>query len=242
MARDGAHNGAQNGAQNEPILQLVAALPFLEAGALPNVALDLVLMPGDCALIEAPDAGAATAFADLCSGMRGLRSGEARFMGYDWTALGPERAAALRGRIGRIHQRGAWIGTLDTHVNIMLARLHHTREPETAIAEAATELARRFGLPGLPLTRPDRLSEADLARAGCVRAFLGEPRLLLLESAIGADRPDITRPLLDLLSGALDRGAAAICFTRDVPFWMAQAFPVTHRLQLLDDGLKAVRA
>jgi len=221
-----------------PVLQLVSALPFFEASALPNAPLDLQLMQGDCALIETPDPARPAAFADLCSGMTALRDGEARLMGYDWTDLNRERAAALRGRIGRLHHRGAWNAMLGTHVNIMLGQLHHTREPESAIARAATELARLLGLPGLPLVLPDRLSERDLLRAGCVRAFLGEPQLLLLESSIGADRAELTVPLLDLLSRALDRGAAAICFTRDAPFWQAQSFPLTHRLHLMDDGLK----
>ncbi len=224
--------------QAEPVLSLVSALPLFEESALPDAPLDLALMSGDCALVETPDTERATAFADLCSGMVALRQGEVRFMGYDWAGLDSERAAALRGRIGRIHQRGAWISMLGTHVNIMLAQLHHTREPEPAIAESATELARQFGLPGLPLVKPDRLSEGDLLRAGCVRAFLGEPQLLLLESAITPDRPELTAPLLDLLSRALHRGAAAVCFTRDAPFWAAQRFPVTHRLLLRDDGLK----
>ena len=221
----------------DPVLHLAAALPP-EDGALPNVPLDLRLMPGECALIETPDPARSTALAELCSGMAALRRGEARFMGYDWAGLDRERAAALRGRIGRIHGRGAWIDMLGTHVNIMLARLHHTREPESAVIRAATELARHLGLPGLPLARPDRMSEGDLTRAACVRAFLGEPRLLLLEHSITPDHPGLTAPLLDLLSRALDRGAAAVCFTRDAPFWQAQSFPVTHRLLLLDDGLK----
>ncbi len=224
--------------QSEPVLRLLSALPLFEAGALPNVPLDLELMPGDCALIETFDPARTTALADLCSGMMAPRQGEIRFMGYDWASLDSERAAALRGRIGRIHQKGAWISMFGTHVNIMLAQLHHTREPEPAIAQSAIELARQFGLPGLPLVKPDRLSEGDLLRAGCVRAFLGEPQLLLLESAITPDRPELTAPLLDLLSRALHRGAAAVCFTRDAPFWAAQRFPVTHRLLLRDDGLK----
>lgn len=224
----------------EPVLHLAAALPFSEDSALPNVPLDLRLMPGECALIETPDPARSTALAELCSGMAALRRGEARFMGYDWAGLDRERAAALRGRIGRIHHRGAWITMLGTHVNIMLARLHHTREPEAAITRSATELARQLGLPGLPLARPDRLSEGDLMRAACVRAFLGEPRLLLLEHSITPDRPGLTTPLLDLLSRALDRGAAAICFTRDEAFWQAQNFPLAHRLYLLDDGLKSM--
>ena len=222
-----------------PVLHLAAALPILgEDSALPNVPFDLRLMPGECALIETPDPARSTALAELCSGMAPLRGGEARFMGYDWAGLGRERAAALRGRIGRIHHRGAWIDMLGTHVNIMLARLHHTREPEAAVTRSATELARHLGLPGLPLARPDRLSGGDLMRAACVRAFLGEPQLLLLEHSITPDRPGLTAPLLDLLSQALDRGAAAVCFTRDAPYWQAQSFSVTQRLFLLDDGLK----
>lgn len=224
----------------EAVLQLVSALPFFEAGALPHVPLDLCLGRGDCALVETPDPARATAFADLCSGMTALRGGEVRFMGYDWTTLDGERAAALRGLIGRIHQRGAWIDTLGTHVNIMLPRLHHTRDPEPLVARAATELARQLGLPGLPLARPDRLSEGDLMRAACVRAFLGEPRLLLLETTISPDQAGLAAPLLALLSRALDRGAAAICFTRDGAFWQAQSFPVSHRLSLLDNGLNPV--
>ena len=95
----------------EPVLHLAAALPP-EDGALPNVPLDLRLMPGECALIETLDPERGTALAELCSGMAALRRGEARFMGYDWAGLDRERAAALRGRIGRIHGRGAWIDML----------------------------------------------------------------------------------------------------------------------------------
>ncbi len=222
---------------SQPVLLLAAALPAFASSALPNVRLDLELRPGDCALVEAPNPARAAALADLCSGMTGLVEGDASFMGLNWAELGRERAAALRGRIGRIHGKGAWIAMMGTHVNILLPRLHHTREPQAVVAQSATALACRLGLPGLPLARPDRLSDADLQRAACVRAFLGEPLLLLLENAISPDDPGLTSPLLQMLSQALDRGAAAICFTRDVPYWRAQRFPVSHRLALLNDGL-----
>ncbi len=228
--------------KQQPVLELLSALPFFEESTLPNVALDLRLMQGECALIETHDPERATAFADLCSGMIALRDGAVRCMGFDWTELDQERTFALRGRIGRIHQRGAWTGMLRTHVDIMLPQLHHTREPAEAIARSAVTLAQQLGLPGLPLVRPDRLSEGDLIRAACVRAFLGDPRLLLLETAIGADHAELTVPLLTLLTQALEGGAAAICFTRDVPFWQAQRFPVAYRLQLLEDGLVPMRS
>ena len=234
------HPAAPSG-RDQPVLELLSALPAFEEDALPNVPLDLRLGRGDCALIETYDPERATAFADLCSGMIGLRHGVVRCMGFDWTELGWERACALRGRIGRIHGKAAWIGMLRTHIDIMLPQLHHTREPEFAIVQSANALASRLGLPGLPLVRPDRLSEGDLMRAACVRAFLGEPRLLLLENPVSAEHAELIDPLLDLLSQALDRGAAAICFTRDVPLWQAQNFPTTHRLHLLEDGLSPRR-
>lgn len=226
----------------KPALELVAALPSLEASVLPNTPFDLRLMPGECALIETSDPDRATAFADLCSGMISLHGGTARCMGFDWAELAHEQTFALRGRIGRIHRRGAWASTLRTHVSIMLPQLHHTRTPEADIAASALALAQQLGLPGLPLVRPDELSDEDLIRAACVRAFLGNPRLLLLENAISEDHDALTVPLLDLLSRALDRGAAAICFTRDALFWQAQHFPLAHRLHLLEDGLKPMRS
>jgi phospholipid/cholesterol/gamma-HCH transport system ATP-binding protein len=228
--------------RDEPVLELLSALPFFEESALPNVPLDLRLMPGDCVLIETYDPDRAAAFADLCSGMVALRRGSAHFMGFDWAELRDEEAFALRGRIGRIPQKGAWPEMLRTHVAIMLGPLHHTREPEQFIAQAAVDLARSVGLPGLPLERPDRLSEGDLIRAACVRAFLGRPRLLLLESAISVDHAELTNPLLELLSRALNRGACAICFTRDVPFWRRQSFPLSQRLHLLEEGLIPMRS
>jgi len=226
----------------EPVLELRAALSFFEESSLPNTPLDLRLMPGNCALIETHDMERAAAFADLCSGMVALQKGDVRFMGFDWTALRHEQAFALRGRIGRIHQRGAWADMLPTHVNIMLPQLHHTREPEAAVARSALDLARQLGLPGLPLVRPDRLSEADLIRSACVRAFLGDPKLLLLEQAISVDHAELITPMLDLLSRALDRGAVAVCFTRDASLWRTHAFPVSHRLHLMEDGLKPMRS
>jgi phospholipid/cholesterol/gamma-HCH transport system ATP-binding protein len=227
--------------QNLPVLELLSALPFLDDSALPNARLELRLMPGDCALIESHDPQRTSALADLCSGMVALSEGGVRFMGSDWTELGREQVLALRGRIGRIYQKGAWSDMLGTHVNIMLPQLHHTRRPEAAITRSALALAREFGLPGMPMVRPDRLSEADLIRSACMRAFLGEPHLLLLETALHAEHTELVIPLLESLSRALDRGAAAICFTRDTAFWQAQGFPLSHRLHLQEDGLKTMR-
>lgn len=225
-----------------PVLELEDAFPDFETSVLPNAKLRLRLCPGECVLVETHDPERATALADLCSGMVPLIGGTVRFMGYDWDELDEERRLALRGRIGRIHQRAPWPGLLRTHLNVMLPLLHHTREPVAEIARNALELAQHVGLPGLPLVRPDRLGESDLVRAACVRAFLGEPQLLLLEGgAVATEHAELVPSILDLLLRALDRGAAALCFTRDLPLWRQQRFPLSQRLHLLEDGLIPMR-
>jgi phospholipid/cholesterol/gamma-HCH transport system ATP-binding protein len=152
-----------------------------------------------------------------------------------------EQAAALRGRIGRVHGTGAWIGFLGVDLNILLPQLHHSRRSTATLRDIAAELARSFGLPGLPLVRPEALQLPDLTRAACVRAFLGEPRLLLLESPVQAQFRDLVPPLLNALATARDRGAAAIWLTRSDLVWTDRSFPATRRLRMTESGLVPLR-
>jgi phospholipid/cholesterol/gamma-HCH transport system ATP-binding protein len=109
------------------------------------------------------------------------------------------------------------------------------------LREAAADLSRSFGLPGLPLVRPEALTAIDLARAACVRAFLGEPRLLILESPVQGQFADLVSPLLNALAAARDRGAAAIWLTRGDFVWTDRSFPATARLRLAERGLTLPR-
>src|SRR5262249_27895299 len=123
---------------------------------------------------------------------------------------------------GRVFGVGGWIGFLNVAENILLPQLHHTHEERSVLGDRAAELARGFGMPGLPMERPRDLSAPDLARAACVRAFLGNPALLLLESPVPGDVPDLMEPLLGALAEARSNGAAAIWLARrdlarDVP-------------------------
>ena len=226
---------------NTAILELLGVVPDLASSDLPPAPIDLTLMAGDLALIEVRSPARAAQFADLCCGLLPVVRGDVRFLGRDWATQSDQQAAALRGRIGRVYGRGAWIGFIGTDLNIMLPQLHHTRRPATALRDAAAELARSFGLPGLPLVRPTALTAADQARAACVRALLGEPRLLLMESPVQAQFADLLPPLLDALAAARDRGSAAIWLTRSDLVWGDRSFPATCRLRLTEDGLMPLR-
>lgn len=224
-----------------PVLSISEAEPAPRATDMPEIPFALDLLPGELALIEARNPVWAAEFADLCSGLIPLARGSVRFLGHDWAALPDVRAAALRGRIGRVHGFGAWISTIGTDLNVLLPRLHHSRRPAGALREDAAGLARFFGLPGLPLVRPDALRPADLARAAAVRAFLGEPRLVLLENPLRGQFADLVPALLNALAAARDRGAAAIWLTGSELVWNDRSFPATQRLRFTERGLVPLR-
>jgi phospholipid/cholesterol/gamma-HCH transport system ATP-binding protein len=152
------------------------ARPQLGAGEAPALEIDLRLMAGELALVDARDSARHAWLADLCCGLVPLAAGTARFLGRDWSAVPPDYADALRGRIGRVFFSGSWIGFIDVSTNILLPQLHHTRDDPSDLRERAIALSCAFGLPGLPLARPSELAASDLARAACVRAFLSAIR------------------------------------------------------------------
>jgi phospholipid/cholesterol/gamma-HCH transport system ATP-binding protein len=202
----------------------------------------LALRAGDFALIDARETERAGTFADLACGLVACESGAVRFIGRDWAGLPPVHAAAMRGRIGRVFARGGWIDFMDTAANILLPMLHHTRTDEAVLRERATDIARRFGLPGQLGFQVDELSPADLARATCVRALLGDPLLLLLEMPVQGRDIDLLPPLLNATGEVRGRGGAVVWFTRSDAVWADPAFPATHRLRLTDRGLFQAQA
>jgi len=224
-------------AESAPILDIARARPVAEPDDAPPPLYDLRLEAGDLALVDAPDVAQSRRFADLCSGLVPLAQGSVRFLGRDWTVLPHDFAAALRGRIGRVFAVGGWIPFVDVAANILLPQLHHTRHDRGALRDRATALASSFGLPGLPLERPADLAPRDLAGAACVRAFLGEPLLLLLESPVSGQWAELKTALLQRLAAARSRGAAAIWLTRSDLVWRDRAFPATHRWRLAESGL-----
>lgn len=229
-------------ATTRPVLEIVDALPDPATSRLTPTPLDLHIMAGDCMLIHVRNRAQATEFADLCCGLLPLRSGSVRFLGRDWADTPDEHAAALRGRIGRIYGPDSWISFLGTDINILLPQLHHTRRSEPLLREAAAELSRSFGLPGLPVARPAAMAAMDLVRAACVRAFMGEPRLLLLvDSADLQQVTDLVPALLNKLMETNDRHTASIWLTRSDALWNDRAFPATIRFRLAERGLTLVR-
>jgi phospholipid/cholesterol/gamma-HCH transport system ATP-binding protein len=201
---------------------------------------NLSVCGGDLVLIRLAFLEQTAAFADACAGIIQPGSGSVSFLGRNWAELPPDQANALRGRIGRVFKTGNWVNHLSLMDNIMLPQHHHTRRAARRLCDEAGQLAEQFGLPGLPLGLPGDLTAADLQRAACVRAFMGQPLLILLEEPTSGIFLEIISALMRAVREARERGAAVIWLTRKDLIWNDQTLPVTKRYRLITGKLMEV--
>ena len=80
----------------------------------------------------------------------------------------------------------------------------------------------------------------DLARAACIRAFLCDPLLVLIESPLEGQSEGLAAPLVNAALAACNHGAAALWLTPGDAVWADRSAPVA-RLRLSEQGLSQVR-
>lgn len=219
------------------LLGFEAARLVLDPGLPPTQPLTLSLSPGDLVLVDTMDVSRAAAFADAAVGLVDPGAGRVSFLGRDWSALAPDAANAMRGQIGRLVAEGGWIEHLGMLENVLMPQLHHTNRRRQLLMNDAARLSREFGLPGVPLARPSMIPESDRLRAGLVRAFLGRPRLIVLEHVAQLAEGDMMERLVNVVRAARDRGAAVLWLTLDSRVWRDSSLPVTRRLRIIGDEI-----
>jgi phospholipid/cholesterol/gamma-HCH transport system ATP-binding protein len=224
-----------------PVLDVAGADPDGEAEeARLRGPLTFRLEAGELAVVAAEDPEEARALALLLTGLAPLARGAVRFLGQDWAGLPRRQAEAQRARIGLAPGDGGWLPHLTVEEGILLPRLHHDSTPEQELCREAEALCHVFGLPRLPDRRPSEYGDAELARAALVRAFLGQPALLILESPLDRETADtLADPVLEALRPARERGAAAVWSTRSRRAWQEPGFPATQWFSLEGGALSA---
>jgi phospholipid/cholesterol/gamma-HCH transport system ATP-binding protein len=172
--------------------------------------LDLDLRRGEAALIHVDDDGEGAAMIDLCTGFVPPTRGNVRFLGVDWaTRTRPERLRRRR-RIGAVVETDVWPAHMTIMEAILLGSLYHFDRPREETVAEATELARLFGLPGLPAERRESTSRQTLIRAACVRGFLGSPDLVLVQDHHLDRTLELAVPLAQAISATRRRGGAVL--------------------------------
>jgi phospholipid/cholesterol/gamma-HCH transport system ATP-binding protein len=223
--------------ERRPVLEMDdVSLPTGDAAGR-TIRVDLTVRAGELVLVQPGDDQHEQALSNAACGLLAPVSGEVRFLGRNWAAMPPDHANAMRGRIGYVFRTGEWIPHLSLADNILLAELYHTRRPYADVRDEAARLATRFGLPGLPLELAARFSTPDLRRASYVRALLGEPHLILLESPVWEFVIEILDPLINAIRAARDRDAGVLWFMHDTRLWFESTVPASRRYFLRGNTL-----
>ena len=205
-----------------------------------SIAVNLKLHGGELALIRVERQQQGTILGDTCAGLEIPPEGQVSFLGKEWSQLRPDIANALRGRIGRVYARGNWLGHLSLFDNLLLPQLHHTRRSLNEVRDEAATLCENFDLPGVPLGFSEDSLPVDLQRAACVRAFLGQPMLILLEESSKGCFKEMMTNLINALREARNRGAAVMWLTSDKFIWRDESIPATRRYRLAGRKLMEV--
>jgi phospholipid/cholesterol/gamma-HCH transport system ATP-binding protein len=177
---------------------------------------------------------------DAAEGLATPTQGRVEFLGEDWQRMTADHAATQRGKIGRLFEDEGWVSDLDVDENIMLSQRHHTARSENDILEEALKWARVFGLPGLPRGRPGKMRRWDLRKAACIRAFLGQPRFVILEQPVHGIYADLMAPLLNAAQSARKRGAAVLWSIVDPKIWNHSEIRATIRARMFGSELRVV--
>jgi phospholipid/cholesterol/gamma-HCH transport system ATP-binding protein len=199
------------------------------------------LVGGELSLIRIQNRQQGTALADTGAGLIMPRQGKVNFLGKQWFELPPDTANGLRGRIGRIFSTGSWVGHLSVFDNLLLPQLHHTRRPAAELRDEAAILAENFDLPGLPMGHPEDTLPIDLQRAACIRAFMGQPVLILIEESNPGCFKEMMPNLINAIRNARDRGATVLWLTSDKFIWRDQSIPAGRRYRLAGRRFMEVR-
>jgi len=227
----------------DPAKPLLAALgmPLAARSVVPAFQVDMLVWPGDLQIVHTRDKDSSGDIADGLLGL-GTAGGDVRYLGRAWRELNPAAALNLRRGVGRVQSGGNWMETRSVMENLLLPVLHHTILPERQLRQGASELARRFGLPGLPTSLPGECTTADLERAACVRAFLGHPTLVILEHPMKFEDASLLAPMMNAIQQVRWRQGAVIWFTEHLAHLRDASIPADRRCLLAGTRLREVES
>lgn len=138
------------------------------------------LQPGAVAMIHRPSREIKTLLADAVLGTIKPRHGAVKFMDNDWCCVSYQKQLAMRSQIGRVFCSGGWISNLSLADNVKLLLRHHTVDSERSIEQKLSQWTKRFGIK-IPSARPAFVQPDVLRVCQWIRAFLSQPKLLMLE-------------------------------------------------------------
>ena len=199
------------------------------------------LSKGELLLIRLERGRFRLSLADLAAGVLEPGQGTVEFLGENWLRMSPDYSSTQRGKIGRVFEDHGWISNLDIGENITLAQRHHSNRSDSDIEEEANNLARMFGLPGLPQQALAGTQLEDLKRSALIRAFLGNSALIILERPTRNLFPGIMPPLMNAIRAARNRGSAVIWTTSEDRVWSESGIHATLKCTMFGSRMNVIK-
>jgi len=200
---------------------------------LSGVSLDL--QQGDFYFLTGPSGAGKTTLLNLCHGALRPSAGTVELFGSDLAGMDSDARAAVRRRLGLIHQEAEFLDHMSLADNVLLPlTVRGQVGPETR--EQRDDLLDWVGLEHRRDARPASLSGGERQRAVLARALLTAPEAVLADEPTGNLDWDMSIRLLTLLIELHKLGTPVMMATHDLSLIRASRTMVNARVLRLKDG------
>jgi ABC-type ATPase involved in cell division len=200
---------------------------------------ELRLRAGGLVMVQLEPATRTREITSMIQGLTRPAEGRVLFCGEDWLGQDYDRHFTMRSRIGRVFDGQAWIENLNVDENVTLACRHHGQSI-SSIQEQIDYWTHELGIDSLSRGRPAFVEPSSLQIHQWIRAFLGNPKLILLERPMQFLSVQWLPKLIRAIDQLRARGAAVVWFAGASEVTSATPAEPFRRFILRDEKLKPV--
>ena len=207
------------------------AKAFAEKQVLRNVTFDVP--HGAATVLIGPSSSGKSVLFKCLLGLMAPDGGRIAVEGRDRAALSGEELEALLDRVGVAFQQNALFDSMTCWENVAFRLLQRGSCSRKEARERAVEVIGRFGLrPEVADRFPAEISGGMQKRIALARAFVSNPRVLMLDAPTDGLDPIMTRHTNQHIRAAVEGGTTVFMITAD----MRAAQEFSDRLMMLYDG------
>jgi cell division transport system ATP-binding protein len=173
------------------------------------------LQPGSFHFLTGPSGAGKTSFLRLCYLALRPTSGRLALFGQDARRIDRDGVAAVRQRIGVVHQDCQFLDHLSLAENVALPLTVSGRD-DAARRQDVADLLGWTGLTARADALPPELSGGERQRAALARAVVGSPEIILADEPTGNIDWEMSLKLLQLLVELNRLGKAVVIATHDM--------------------------
>ena len=194
------------------------------------------LQQGQLVLVRRPTGATKQLLAGAVLGLVRPKRGEVLVEGKCWSRTSYHDRLQMRSRIGRVFDSGGWLISMSVMDNIMLQERHHRLEDDETLRQRVISMLSDFEM-SPPTDRPAYVEDWKLRICQCVRALLGNPKLLVLERPFNGVSKQHRETLFRIEQKYRDRGGATLWITDCPLVWSTKKLKDAKRFEIVGENL-----